>query len=120
MLSNRTDEGSYMCVQCGSVLYQSSAKFAASCVWPSFRVPAGDDAVLLHKVTSYNNYACGVEEVYCAACKLFIGWVCNVCDVCLFVGMCTWGYLCYIYIFTHVCVRASLHVCLYFILYQRN
>ena len=73
--------GRYACARCGHVLYENDAKFVGPCLWPSFRKPSTTrswwrkpslhTAVVPHG--DYNHYTCEVHEVYCAACRLFLG-----------------------------------------------
>ena len=37
--------GNYHCAACGSLLFQSDAKFDSGCGWPSFTIPADSTAV---------------------------------------------------------------------------
>ena len=63
--------GTYVCAQCGRQLFESSAKFASTTRWPSFRA-AVDAAVATRPDHSY-----GLDrtEVVCAQCGLHLGHV---------------------------------------------
>jgi peptide-methionine (R)-S-oxide reductase len=69
---NTTDEGSYLCAACGSVLFKSDQKYDSNCGWPSFmdvidraNVNLTDDSTLGMKRT----------EVTCATCDGHLGHV---------------------------------------------
>jgi peptide-methionine (R)-S-oxide reductase len=66
------DPGSYRCVCCGAVLFESDAKYASGSGWPSFFKPAADGVVEAHEDTTY-----GIRrtEVVCAACDAHLGHV---------------------------------------------
>jgi peptide-methionine (R)-S-oxide reductase len=61
--------GSYTCTACGNVLFDSGAKFATDCGWPSF-YDAKKGAVNFHKDSTL-----GMErtEVTCAVCGGHLG-----------------------------------------------
>jgi peptide-methionine (R)-S-oxide reductase len=65
--------GTYICSRCCNPLYSSSDKYKGPCVWPSFRKPVNEDALLARTVYPYNKYTVTVKEVYCGKCKLFVG-----------------------------------------------
>lgn len=66
-------EGIYSCSRCLSAVYSSQDKYRGPCVWPSFRKPINNNAVITREVLSYNGYDVTVKEVYCATCRLFMG-----------------------------------------------
>jgi peptide-methionine (R)-S-oxide reductase len=70
---NKAD-GSYTCAGCGSVLFQSGAKFESGTGWPSFYEPAIADAVELRPD---NSYFMRRTEVVCRRCGGHLGHVFN-------------------------------------------
>ena len=66
--------GTYHCARCRHALYESGSKFVGPCMWPSFRSGlSGGLHTRTVPVGSYNEYTCEVREVYCGACRLFLG-----------------------------------------------
>lgn len=65
-------EGRYLCVCCGSSLFESDAKYDSGSGWPSFTRPSEDRAVRLERDVSL-----GMErtEVQCAHCDAHLGHV---------------------------------------------
>ena len=68
---DRTDEGVYTCAGCGEALFDSEAKYDASCGWPSFYAAEEgsvetreDDRHGMHRI-----------EVVCANCGSHLGHV---------------------------------------------
>ena len=65
----------YACARCAHILYASGDKFVGPCLWPSFRSGARTGSLHTRRVPTgaYNQYTCAVEELYCGACRLFLG-----------------------------------------------
>jgi peptide-methionine (R)-S-oxide reductase len=64
--------GEYRCVGCGTLLFQSDAKFDAGCGWPSFYAPAVAEHV---RTESDNSHFMRRTEVLCSACDAHLGHV---------------------------------------------
>ena len=64
--------GTYRCVCCGNVLFDSDTKYESGSGWPSFYQPAEADAVEEHVDTTYGMRR---TEVVCAACDAHLGHV---------------------------------------------
>ena len=64
------EDGSYRCVVCGEVLFESTEKFDSRCGWPSF-----SDVVDKAKVTKKLDTSFGMSrtEVNCANCGAHLG-----------------------------------------------
>lgn len=63
--------GSYMCAQCGNVLFDSTTKFDSDCGWPNF-----NDAVKgAVKLTQDDSFGMIRTEVTCAVCGGHLGHV---------------------------------------------
>ena len=69
-LLHETRDGSFMCKNCGQVLFASNAKFDSGSGWPSFTEPANREHVVLKTDRSF-----GMErtEVTCANCGAHLG-----------------------------------------------
>ena len=67
---DRHDSGSYRCIVCGEVLFDSTEKYDSHCGWPSFF-----DVLDQAKVTSKRDASLGMvrTEVRCANCGAHLG-----------------------------------------------
>jgi len=69
------EEGAYACAGCGTVLFESDAKYNSGCGWPAFTRPAED--VPGQKVEERRDTSYGMirTEVLCAKCGGHLGHV---------------------------------------------
>ncbi len=65
------DNGMYLCVCCGSELFESTTKFDSGTGWPSFWAPV-DDSVETERDVSHGMVR---EEVHCSRCGAHLGHV---------------------------------------------
>jgi peptide-methionine (R)-S-oxide reductase len=64
------EPGRYVCSNCGLALFESKAKFESGTGWPSFFVPASEDAVDTHVDLSHGMLR---TELRCARCGAHLG-----------------------------------------------
>ena len=69
---SKKDPGTYRCVACGNVLFDSDTKYASGSGWPSFYKPAAEGAIEAHDDTTFGMRR---TEVVCAACESHLGHV---------------------------------------------
>ncbi|GAC1357956.1 MAG: peptide-methionine (R)-S-oxide reductase MsrB [Ktedonobacteraceae bacterium] len=68
------DQGMYVCVACGHLLFSSDAKFESGTGWPSFDRPVDRENVELHEDRSFFMVR---TEVNCKNCGAHLGHVFN-------------------------------------------
>ena len=66
------DPGLYRCVCCGNPLFDAETKFDSGTGWPSFWLPASEDALALREDGSHGMARI---EVRCAQCDAHLGHV---------------------------------------------
>lgn len=68
---DHTADGTYVCANCGTALFDSKTKFDSHCGWPSF------DAALPGSVTFHDDVSYDMQrvEVTCANCGAHLGHV---------------------------------------------
>jgi peptide-methionine (R)-S-oxide reductase len=69
---NNHEKGMYRCKQCGSVLFDSRAKFDSGTGWPSFTDPAVSEQVGTRTDDSHGMHR---TEVFCKKCGGHLGHV---------------------------------------------
>lgn len=66
-LLHEARRGSFMCKNCGQVLFASDAKFDSGSGWPSFTEPTNREYVVLEQDTSHGMVRTSVSCKRCAA-----------------------------------------------------
>ncbi len=66
------EDGTYICICCGSDLFRSDTKYDSGSGWPSYYAPADEQAVNVHRDTSHGMIR---EEVKCSKCDAHLGHV---------------------------------------------
>jgi peptide-methionine (R)-S-oxide reductase len=64
------ETGDYHCAGCGTLLFNSGAKFDSGCGWPSFTIPADSTAVAEHEDRSFGMRR---VEATCGTCGAHLG-----------------------------------------------
>ncbi|CAO4370738.1 unnamed protein product [Caenorhabditis nigoni] len=72
---NYFEKGRYVCLCCGSELFNSDAKFWAGCGWPAFSESVGKDANIVRIVDKSHGMV--RTEVRCKTCDAHLGHVFN-------------------------------------------
>lgn len=68
------EKGVYLCVACGTKLFESDTKYHSGCGWPSFWEKADEENIHYHKDLSHGMVR---TEVTCATCDAHLGHVFN-------------------------------------------
>jgi peptide-methionine (R)-S-oxide reductase len=71
-LCSRYDPGKYVCLCCGTELFDSSIKFDSKTGWPSFTQPIKENAISYHLDQSFGMTR---VEVDCSTCDAHLGHV---------------------------------------------
>ncbi|MCU0353768.1 MAG: peptide-methionine (R)-S-oxide reductase MsrB [Cytophagales bacterium] len=71
---NTKDEGTYVCVGCGTPLFESDTKFDSGCGWPSFYAPLDTQNI---ETETDRTFGMVRTEVLCANCEAHLGHVFN-------------------------------------------
>ena len=71
---NFDEKGEYLCICCGTPLFESETKFDAGCGWPSFFLPKDKEAI--SEVSDYSHGMTRIE-VKCKQCDAHLGHVFN-------------------------------------------
>ncbi|CAM5780307.1 peptide-methionine (R)-S-oxide reductase MsrB [Castellaniella caeni] len=71
---NTDEPGTYVCVCCGTPLFESDTKFEAGCGWPSYFQPITPDRVREERDTTHGMIR---TEILCATCDAHLGHVFN-------------------------------------------
>ncbi len=66
------EEGTYTCAGCGTVLFESDAKYNSGCGWPAFTKPAENEKIEEKRDVSFGMIR---TEVLCAECGGHLGHV---------------------------------------------
>ena len=69
---NNKEDGTYLCVYCGSELFSSETKYDSGSGWPSFWLPLAGDNVSIVRDTSHGMIR---DEVQCSKCAAHLGHV---------------------------------------------
>jgi peptide-methionine (R)-S-oxide reductase len=72
--NNFYEDGYYMCVACGQMLFDSSSKFHSGCGWPSFSEVSSEENIKLLEDTTHGMIRI---EVQCKRCGAHLGHVFN-------------------------------------------
>jgi peptide-methionine (R)-S-oxide reductase len=65
-------EGAYVCVCCGTALFEADDKFDSGTGWPSFTNPVSDSAVATHEDRTFGMVR---TEAVCSTCDAHLGHV---------------------------------------------
>ena len=71
---NFDEKGEYVCICCGTSLFESETKFDAGCGWPSFFLPK--DKNIISEIPDLSNGMSRIE-VKCKQCDAHLGHVFN-------------------------------------------
>ena len=73
--NNHKAEGEYVCVCCGTVLFDSQTKFDSGCGWPSFYDAVGGKSTDLIEFKADTSHGMDRIEILCKTCGAHLGHV---------------------------------------------